>query len=336
MKKIFILMVCLVAIAFAADIIPAHIPASAIKRQVLPATIEIKAECIYTGITNYPPWLDYGRDAPWSTDVRIDDVYEDDDQLLSMAEDALGRIYVCYETVNDVANYCWGLATSIDNGVTWDNRVYSASAPRDCRFPEIAISDDGKIWIWGTRQTSTSYDDIYWLKSADASFNDPDGLEGFYWFGAGVVDHRTYPEVVTWGNNNQLVISTWTYDNGTENVAAWIYATDGGISGSWNIVSLEDDGEPDGMTSIGVNYDGTNYIAVHGWEENASGDWNVMCMIDTLDTGSGLSGWGTGNTNDDRYPSVFASQGYAYIAYQADVGGGDNDIMFNYSTDYGK
>ncbi|MCK4249923.1 S8 family serine peptidase, partial [candidate division WOR-3 bacterium] len=44
----------------------------------------------------------------------------------------------------------------------------------------------------------------------------------------------------------------------------------------------------------------------------------------------------TGNTNDDRYPSVFASQGYAYIAYQGDDGGGDNDIMYNYSTDYGE
>jgi hypothetical protein len=49
MKKIFILMVCLIAIGFAADMIPAHIPASAIHKEVLPATMEIKAECVYTG-----------------------------------------------------------------------------------------------------------------------------------------------------------------------------------------------------------------------------------------------------------------------------------------------
>ncbi len=328
-------MVCLMAIAFAAEMIPAHISASAIHREVLPATMEIKAECVYTGITNYPPWLDYGRDAPWSTDVRIDDVYDVDDVLTSMAEDALGRIYVCYEALLTDGRYGWGLATSIDNGSTWDNRVYSATDPRSARFPEIAISDDGKIWIWGIRRTPTSNDDVYWLKSADGTFNDPDGLDGFWWFGLGAVDHRTYSEVVALGNYNQLVLSTWTFDDAGENVVSWIYATDGG-TGGWNIYSLLGDGEPDGMTSIGVNYDGTNYIAVHGWEENVSGDWNVMCMVDTLETGSGLSGWGTTNTNADRYPSVFCSNGYAYIAYQADVGGGDNDIMFNYSTDYGE
>ena len=139
MKKIFILMVCLVAIGFTAEMIPAHIPASAIHREVLPTTMEIKAECVYTGITNYPPWFDYGRDAPWSTDVLIDDVYDEDDVLTSMAEDALGRIYICYEAVLTDGRYGWGLATSIDNGLTWDNRVYSAAAPRECRFPEIAI-----------------------------------------------------------------------------------------------------------------------------------------------------------------------------------------------------
>ncbi len=337
MKKIIVGILCVLLFSFAADFIPSYISETMVQKQVLraertPETVE----CVYTGVTHYPPWLG-SRDAPWENpNVHIDDVYNVDDQLTSMAEDALGRIYVCYETMIDTSRYGWGLATSTDNGASWDNRVFYGGYPRSCRFPEIAISTDGKIWIWGTRQTPTSNDDVYWLKSADGSFNDPDGLEGFYWFGAGNVDHRTYPEVVTWGNNTQLVLSTWTYDNGVENVVSWIYATDGGIGGSWNVYSLSSDGDPDGMTSIAANYDGANYIAVHGWEQNESGDWNVMCMIDTLDTGSGLYGWGTSNSNADHYPSVFCSQGYAYIAYQADVGAGNNDILFNYSTDYGE
>jgi len=324
----------LILISFAADVIPTHIPASAIKREKLQAErLPVNVECIYTGITNYPPWLK-GRDAPWTPNVRIEDVYDDNDQLTSMAIDALGRIYVCYETKYTPAGggrYGWGIATSVDDGQTWDNRVYY-SDNNSVRYPEIAISNDGKIWIWGTFASGS--DDVIWLKSVDGGFNDPDNVEGFFWFGAGNADNRTYPEVVTWGDNTQLILSTWTYDNGTETVVSYIYTTDGGAGGWW-IVSLNSDGNPDGMTSIGANYDGTNYIAVHGWEQQEGTDWNVLCMIDTLETGAGLSGWGTGNPAADRYPSVFASQGYAYIAYQADVGGGDNDIMFNYSTDYG-
>ena len=335
MKTVIVVILCCVLFSFAADFKPLTIPQSMITREVVHEERADQVQCIYTGVTHYPPWST-GRDAPWENpNVHIDDVYNVDDQLTSMAIDALGRIYVCYETMIDASRYGWGLATSTDNGSTWDNRVYYTSSPRSCRFPEIAISSDGKIWIYGTRQTPTSNDDVYWLKSADGSFNDPDGLEGFFWFTLGVVDHRTYPEVVTWGNSSQLVISTWTYDNGTENVVSWIYATDGGTGGSWNVYSLSSDTEPDGMTSIGADYDGANYIAVHGWEENQGGDWNVMCMIDTLETGSGLSGWGTSNPNADRYPSVFCSQGYAYIGYQADVGSSNNDVLFNYSTDYG-
>jgi len=335
MKTTIVWILCSILCSFAADLKKMTIPHSMVKREVVQEVRAEQVQHIYTGTTHYPPWST-PRDAPWENpNVHIDDVYDVDDQLTSQAIDALGRIYVCYETMIDASRYGWGLATSTDNGATWDNRVYYGSSPRSCRFPEIAISSDGKIWIYGTRQTPTSNDDVYWLKSADGSFNDPDGLEGFFWFGLGTVDHRTYPEVVTWGNSSQLVISTWTYYDSTENVVSWIYATDGGTGGSWNVYSLSTDNEPDGMTSIGVNYDGANYIAVHGWEENQGGDWNVMCMIDTLDTGSGLWGWGTSNPNSDRYPSVFCSQGYAYIGYQADVGGGNNDIFFNYSTDYG-
>ncbi|HEC79344.1 MAG TPA: T9SS type A sorting domain-containing protein [candidate division WOR-3 bacterium] len=335
MKRGLMCLVCLLIMVVAAEMKPVSIPASAVNRITMQAEkFPVQVEVIYTGTTNYPPWLE-GRDAPWEADVHVDDVYNNDDQLLSMAQDALGRIYVCYETMTSSGTYGWGLATSIDNGQTWDNRVYYASI--DVRYPEIAISDDGKIWVWGSLVSPPTYnDEVIWMRSYDDAFNDPDSLDGFYWFGAGNVNNRTYPEAVTWGNNDQLVLSTWTFDNGTETVTSWIYATDGGIGGSWSIYSLNSDGSPDGMTSIGVNYDGSNYIAVHGWEQDeGGGDWNVMCMFDTLGGSGGLSGWGTSNTNPDRNPSVFCSNGKAYIAYQGYVGAFDADIMFNYSTDYG-
>ncbi len=331
MKKIFVGVICVVLFSFA-HLTPVYISESMVEREVLQAErLPVALEYRYTGTTHYPPWSrDF--DAPWDPNVRIADVYDVDDQLTSMAEDALGRIYVCYETQVTPGQYGWGIATSSDNGSTWDNRVYYSTG-NSMRYPEIAISTDGKIWIWGS--FASNADDVIWLKSVDGFFNDIDNVDGFWWFGAGTATDRTYPEVVTWGNNAQLVLSTWTYYNGVENVVSWIFATDGGAGGWW-INSLSSDGDPDGMTSIGANYDGVNYIAVHGWEQNESGDWNVMCMIDTLVTGSGLSGWGTSNPNADHYPSVFCSQGYTYIAYQADVGSGNNDILFNYSIDYGE
>lgn len=333
MKTVIVMVLCSVLCSFATEFTQMTIPQSMITRKAVQEVRADQAQCIYTGVTPYPPWST-GRDFPWENpNVRIDDVYDVDDQLTSLALDALGRIYVCYETQVTPAQYGWGIATSTDNGSTWDNRVYYMTSGNSARFPEIAVSDDGKIWIWGTYTSGA--DDVIWLRSADGSVNDPDSLAGYYWFGAGTATNRTYPEVVTWGDSTQLILSTWTYDNGGENVVSWIYNTNGG-SGSWNIYTLNTDGNPDGMTSIGVNYDGAYYIAIHGWEENQGGDWNVICMIDTLDVGSGLSGWSTNNPNAERYPSIFCSQGYAYIGYQADVGSGNNDILFNYSTDYGE
>ncbi len=336
MKKIFILMVCLVAIAFAAEMIPAHIPASAIHREVLPATIEIKAECVYTGITNYPPWLDYGRDAPWSTDVRIEDGFDLDDQLLSMAEDATGRIYVCYETIISTGRYGWGLATSTDNGATWDNRVYGyySSSNLELRYPEIAITDDGKIWIWGTYTKDNPPDAITnapgFMRSNIGGYNDPDNLYGVTYF---AIPDFAYPEVVTWGNGNEFVIAQYL-DAATPEIFC-LFSHDS--TAYYGLSFTPSGGDPE-KASISVDIVGNDTIFIHGIEyyDAAGSDWDVVCYLDTLNGSGGLYGWGTGNPADDRYPSVFASQGYAYIAYQADVGGGDNDIMFNYSTDYGE
>jgi subtilisin family serine protease len=70
--------------------------------------------------------------------------------------------------------------------------------------------------------------------------------------------------------------------------------------------------------------------------DGTGADWDIVCYIDTLNGSGNFYGWSTGNTLNDRYPSVFATQGYAYIAWQGDVGGGDNDIMFSSSIDYGQ
>ena len=341
MKKIFILMVCLVAIAFAAEMIPAHIPASAIeKAKIQTEPIYIEAECIYTGVTTYPPWLDYGRDAPWSTDVRIDDVYDVDDVLTSMAEDALGRIYVCYETAWSPSpiRYGWGLATSIDNGQTWDNRVYRiADTDYDLRYPEIAITDDGKIWVWGSfSQFSQAVTNApSFMRSNIGGYNDPDNLYGVTYFGS--LPNFTYPEVVTWGNGNQFVIAQYL-DDEAGTASDQIFCLFSHDSTAYYGLNFTPSGGYPEKTSISVDVVGNDTILIHGIEyyDAAGSDWDVVCYLDTLNGSGGLYGWGTGNPADDRYPSVFASQGYAYIAYQADVGGGDNDIMFNYSTDYGE
>lgn len=337
MQKLIIVVVCAVVVSVASQTVPFNIPASAV---TVEKACAVKAPftlgCEYLGISNSSPWQ-VDRNAPWESNVHIDDVYDNDDIMCSMAEDATGRIYVCYETVNASGNYAWGIATSTDQGTTWDNRAYYATG-LDVRFPEIGISNDGHIWIFGSLEGGSYNDDIIFMESYPGANNDPDSLDGFYWFGAGALNYRTHPEVVTYGSGTELVLTSWTYDNqtATETVLSWFFTWDGGAT-SWYVWSLTADGNPDGMTSVGVNLDGGWYVAVHGWEELVGGtDWNVRCICDTLDSiAHTLSGWSTGNPNNDRYPSVFCSNAYGYIAYQADDGAANNDILFNYSTDYG-
>ncbi|MCX7996071.1 MAG: hypothetical protein N3A65_09960, partial [candidate division WOR-3 bacterium] len=131
------------------SVIPAGSPAVNIE-QVQAVELTEKVECAYTGVSATPPWLLY-RDPPWSASVQVPDVYNRDDRLLSMAQDARGRIYVVYETPHSLSPllYGWGIATSTDNGLTWDNRVRFVSG-YTMRYPEISITIDGKIYIFGT------------------------------------------------------------------------------------------------------------------------------------------------------------------------------------------
>ena len=328
MNKVVMLIVCMVLLATANGMEPFQIPASQMGRQqVQVERLAVPVTCDYTGVTTVPPWLT--RDPPWDPNVQVADVYDLDDQLISMAEDALGRIYVCYEALTTGGDYRFGIATSIDQGVSWDNRAWGIGG-YDMRYPEIAITDDGKIWIWGSLTGGTYNNCPCFMRSPIGGYNDPNNLAGVNVFGG--LPNFTYPEVVTWGNGNQFVIAQYL-DTATPQIFC-LFSHDS--TAYYGLSFTPSGGDPE-KASISVDVVGNDTILIHGIEyyDAAGSDWDVVCYLDTLNGSGGLYGWGTGNTNDDRYPSVFASDGYAYIAYQADVGG-EHDIMFSSSTDYGE
>lgn len=295
----------------------------------------IPAECIYTGETSYPPWLDY-RDPPWDANVQIQDIYDTDDQMTSMAVDALGRIYVCYQAIYNASpvRYGYGLATSTDNGLTWDNRVYRTGGTTYSEMqPEISITDDGKVYLWGVLNGGAFTNVPCFMRSMIGFYNDPDSLYGFTYFN---IPNRVFPECVTRGNGDQLIVAQYTVDRAaTANDSVFVIYSEDTVA-YYGFGFRPPDGYPE-KTTVGSVYDGALDLLFHGVEyyDETNADWDVVCYLDTLQGGLGLHGWSTGNPADDRYPSMLTSQTFAYIAYQGDVGGGDNDIMFNYSTDYG-
>jgi len=339
MKKIVMLIVCLVLVSVAADVEETHIPASAVVRGIATEPIHFEAKSFYTGKTSYPPWLIYGRDAPWSTDVLIPDVYSRDDQLLSMAEDALGQIYVCYDAISSAAplRYALGIAWSSDSGQTWNNIVYYSSTSSICHN-EIAITDDGKIYAWGS-YTGSGYTNIpVVMRSHIGGYNRADTLYG--WDGWAFPD-RVYGECVTWGDGHQFVSTQYTVDHsGTDDDSVCMLFSRDSISGGsiWYFNFRPSGGYP-GMTSLALDITGTgDTIWIHGIDYYDAGgsDWDVVWYLDTLNGSGSFWGWATTNPGNDRYPSVFSSQGYSYLAYLGDVGDPYyEDILFNYSTDYG-
>jgi hypothetical protein len=333
MQKGIVLSVCLTLIAFA-GLIPSRIPAP--KRISLEVEqLPVEMICEYKGVTTAPPWC-IDRDAPWDPNIQIPDVYSRDDQMVSMAVDATGRIYVCYQAIYNASplRYGVGIASSTDNGITWDNRVFrTGGTTYSISGSEISIMDDGKIWIW-SNITGGTINAPCFMRSKIGWFNNPDSLAGFGYF-SGFPD-RLFPEVVTRGVCDELVFAQYSVDHaGTANDSIFcIFSED---STAWYVFTFVPSGGYPEKTSIGVDYDGTVDILIHGVEfyDAAGSDWDVACYLDTLQGSGNFYGWSTGNTYDDRYPSVFCSQGYAYIAFQSDMGTGESDIILNYSTDYG-
>ncbi|MGB9721350.1 MAG: T9SS type A sorting domain-containing protein [bacterium] len=335
MKYLTFMCSLFVMLSFASNL--GVVPAPALQVKVEPIQpIELKenVECIYTGVSTTPPWLLY-RDPPWSAGIQIPDLNNLDDQMLSMAVGPNGRIYVAYTGIYNASpvRYGFGLASSTDGGLTWDNRIYRTSGTTYSEFsPEIAVTNDGKIYMWGTLNGGTIVNTPCFMRSGATCYNNPDSLYGFSYFN---IQYRFYPECVTWGNGNQLVFTQYTVDRTGNNDSVFcIFSYD---SASYWVFTIRPPGGNPGMTSIGLDVSETDTILIHGIEYfDASGnDWDVVFYLDTLNGSGNFYGWSTGNTLDDRYPSVFSTQGYAYVAIQADVGSGNNDILFNYSTDYG-
>ncbi|HEX7320001.1 MAG TPA: T9SS type A sorting domain-containing protein [bacterium] len=308
---------------------------------VYPELINESVECIQTGISTVPPWIQLNP--PWDPNITIPDVYSRNDQLISMDIDVNGRIYVAYNTpwtgTGAAVRYGWGLATSTDQGITWDNRVYRLSNTNYTVFnPEISITDDGKIWLWGTLHQAaggTTYQMCTaFMRSRATCYNNPDSLYGFSLFSA--LQYRVYPECVTWGNGNQLAVIQYTVDRtGTSDSVMVIFSYD---STAWYAFTLRPAGTYPGMTSISLDVVGTDTILNHAIEyiDSTNGDYDVVCYLDTLNGSGNFYGWSTANTYDDRYPSIFADQGAVYIAFQSDDGTGNPEIIFTYSQDYGQ
>jgi len=292
-------------------------------------------ECVYTGTSSTPPWLQL--DPPWDPGVRINDIYNRNDQWLSMAVDATGRIYVAYQSPwsPTAALYGSGVASSTDQGLTWDNRVfYVNNVNRNMQHPDIAISANGKINLWFEYFRIDAGQNFVpgFMRSRATCYNNPDSLFGVTYF---AIPNRKYPDVVALGNGNQFTGIQWTVDQtGTANDSIWIIFTQDSV-GYYAIAFQVAAGYP-GVTSFTVDALGIDTIWVHGIEyfDVANNDWDIACYFDTLGSGS-LYGWTTTNTLDDRYPSLFSDQGYSYISFQSDIGSGNFEVMFNNSTDYG-
>ncbi len=294
-----------------------------------------KLECINTGISTTPPWLTY-LDPPWNTGIQVPDVYNRSDSMLSMAVGPDGRIYVAYTGIwnaSPARGGGFGLASSTDAGLTWDNRVFYFNNTTYSEFnPEITVTNDGKIWLWGTLNGSSYINTPCWLRSSATCYNNPDSLRGFLFFN---IPYRFYGECVSWGNGNELAFVQYTVDRTGNNDSVFcVFSYD---STNWWVFTFQPPGGNPGMTSIGLDVSGTDTILIHGIEyfDATGNDWDVVFYLDTLNGSGNFYGWATANTLDDRYPSVYCTQGYAYVAIQSDVGSGNNDIIFNYSTDYG-
>ena len=341
MKKLFVVFIGFVAITFAAGQPIETASTIAIQKHLIqgePTLLD--AECINTGFSTMPPWLQL--DPPWDPNIPIPDVYNRNDQLISMDVDMNGRIYVAYQTpwtgTGAGVRYGWGLATSTDQGQTWDNRVYRVGSTNYTElYPEISITDNGKIYLYGTlHQVAGGTTYIYqpaFMRSSATCYNNPDSLRGFLVWN--LLVYRVYPEIVTWGNGNEFMFVQYTVDRtGSNDSVCCLFTQDTVTYLYFNFRPPV--GNP-GMTSVAVDVSNTDTILTHAIEyyDATGSDWDIVWYLDTLNGSGNFYGWTTGNVNNDRYPSVYSTMGYSYLAIQSNNGGTDEEILFTNSTDYG-
>jgi hypothetical protein len=336
MKKLFVGLLGLVMIIFAANLPIGHAPMIATDNEFVQA-IPLNAEfrCVKTEPSRIPPWQQLNP--PWDPNIGIPDFSHRNDQMLSMAVDVNGRIYIAYYTPwggsGATVNCGWGVATSTDQGITWDNRVYYINNTAYTLIqPEIAITDNGKIYLWGVLNGGGLVYNPAYSRSSATCYNNPDSLIGVSYFSRA---YRFAPECVTVGNGNQLVIVQYSVDRPA---AYWdsvqlLFSYD---TVSYYSVRFRPPGGTIGMTSIAVNVNGGDTMLTHAVEclDSVNGDWDVYWYHDTMGIWR-LYGMYTSNPNNDRYPSVFGTQNYTYLAMQNDIGSGNDEILFDFSTDNG-
>jgi len=336
MKRLCIGLFSIVVILFAVNLNTEKAPNLQAQNELIAAEPNMmKTECIKTDYSTTPPWQQL--DPPWDPNIGIPDFSNRSDQMLSMAVDVNGRIYVVYNTPwngsGASANYGWGVASSTDQGITWDNRVYYINNTAYTLIqPEIAITDNGKIYLWGVLNGGGLVYNPAYSRSSATCYNNPDSLIGVSYFSRA---YRYAPECVTVGNGNQLVMVQYSVDRPA---AYWdsvqlLFSYD---TVSYYSVRFRPPGGTIGMNSIAINVNAGDTMLTHAVEclDSVNGDWDVYWYHDTMGIWR-LYGMYTSNPNNDRYPSVFGSQNYTYLAMQNDFGSGNDEILFDFSTDYG-
>lgn len=335
MKKLFVILIGLFIFSHAADLSTTPAPNVKVARMAIEAEpMEIEAQSVFNGPTTTPPWLQL--DPPWETNVQVPDFFNSNDKMVSMAAGPDGKIYVAFSPVTNQSpqRYGTGIAWSTDQGTTWLSMVYY-SATASAQANEIAVTEDGKIYLWGSF-TNATYTNIPCLtRSRIGYYNRPDTLAGWKIYN---IPYVLDPECVAWGAGHDFIFVQYTRDHTASDSILFIWSGDSTATGStYYAVFTTPGGNPE-KTTIAVDVIGTDTILTHGIEyyDATGSDWDVVCYLDTLNGSGNLYGWSTSNTLDDRYPSVFANQGFDYFALQSDVGSGNLDIIFNYSTDYGQ
>ena len=277
------------------------------------------------------------RDLPWSANILASDGWgeDDPDQYTSMAIGPNGYIYVAYQAMY-LGGSDWdvGIAMSTNNGVSWSGNALGSTS--DDMYPDVAVDDDGYIWIYMTMIDADPSGEILWAKSDDANSISSFSLS---WFGgiAGAGEYYLHPSVDAFGSDGSdlHVFIAWTYDDGSADDVMCFVINDGINSGGWSINTFGEDGETDMHPDVAIS---TNNVIMANIED-VSGDQELRIWYLDIPGVWGSAGWNIISyiiAGDDDYPSISATGTNAFVAFQNDAGGGNWDIVHGNSDDDGE
>lgn len=278
-----------------------------------------------------------GRDAPWSANILAADGWGGalPDQYTSMAIGPDGAIYVAYQAMyTGSSDWDFGVARSTDNGLTWS--TYVNGTVNDDMYPDVAVDDDGYIWIYMTMYDADPSGEIIWARS-----DSPNNISSFTisWFGgiAGAGQYYIHPSADAFGSDgsNLHIFVAWSFDDGDADDQMCFVKNDGVIYGGWTITTFSEDGETDMHPDVAIS---TNNVVMANIED-VSGDKELrIWYLDIASVWAG-AGWNVISytiTGDDDYPSIYATGTNVFVAFQNDAGGGNlNDIVHGNSADDG-